>query len=467
MKILVFLDYDMLIRHFILSGVFQQIERRHDVKYVFHTDPTSPKKGIHTDIEALGLKNFVRFDIPRKRMGRWDMLYCPTVLHNQRGTENYKSRLDIMRALRDPKWVRRYEILAKPLIFPIYRAVFKRMMGVHQALFEFVRDEAPDVVVHPSILQGFFINDLIPICKRLRIPFVCLMNSWDNPSQKAAATGMVDKLVVWGEQTRRHAIELMGMPPEDVLPFGAAQFEVYRRPVVESDAELRALFKVPAGVPLLLYGGTSKGVRENIHLERLERAIAGGDMPKCHVIYRPHPWRGGLMGGEQSFFDYGFRHITMDPHMESYYRRVEGGQAEGFDMADYDVTRKLLHLVDAVTSPLSTILLEAIMFQKPVQVILAVEHVGTEAAEVGKILQSVLHFSDLKGPGISYCHAIEDFVGGCAALLGQAGDPTIRASLKELANFFVDMDGPPYGESVLKLVEQLAEGSRSQPARAG
>ena len=102
---------------------------------------------------------------------------------------------------------------------------------------------------------------------------------------------------------------------------------------------------------MLLYGGTSKGVKENIHLEVLDQAISNGSIPKCHVIYRPHPWRGSLMAGEKSFFDYHYRHITMDPHMVPYYRRVEAGEAEGFDMADYDVTRKLLHLVDVVTSP--------------------------------------------------------------------------------------------------------------------
>ena len=73
------------------------------------------------------------------------------------------------------------------------------------------------------------------------------------------------------------------------------------------------------------------------------------------------------MDGEKSFFDHAFKHVTMDPHMESYYRRVTNTDSQGFDMADYHVTHKLLHLVDAVTSPLSTILLEALLHGKPVQ----------------------------------------------------------------------------------------------------
>lgn len=454
LKALVFIDFDMLVRHFILSGAFCELGKHYDVKYVFHADRTSDKQGIHTDIDALGLKNYVRFPIPRKRMGTWDHLYCPTVLNNQRGTDNYEIRLELTYLTRPPKWARRYEFLSLPGIFQIFRFAFSTAMGVYQPLADFVRREAPDVVIHPTILQGYFINELVPICKKLNIPFLCLMNSWDNPSQKAAATGHPDKLVVWGEQTRRHAIDYMKMPPEDVLMFGAAQFQVYRKPVSESDAELRALFKVPEGISVLLYGGTSKGVMENLHLELIDAAVDDGRIPPCHVIYRPHPWRGALMTGERSFFDYDFRHITMDPFMEEYYRDATSGKADGFDMADYDVTRKLLHLVEAVTSPLSTILLEAVMHQKPVQVLLDSETGSKVSEDILKLGPRLTHFADLKGPGVTYCTDRNTIPEGCARLLEQAKDPEIRAGLKKLGDSFAVMDGPTYAERLLALTDE-------------
>ena len=454
-KALVFIDFDMVIRHFILSGAFRELEQAYDVKYVFHTDDTSPKQGIYTDVDALGLKNYSRFPIPRKRMGTWDPLYCATVLNNQRGTDNYKTRLELTYLTRSPKWVRRYEFLSLPGIFQIFRFAFSTAMGAYKPLSEFVKQESPDIVIHPTILQGYFINELVPICKKQNIPFLCLMNSWDNPSQKAAATGFPDKLVVWGEQTRRHAVDYMKMPPEDVLMFGAAQFQIYRKPVTESDAELRAAFKVPEGIPVLLYGGTSKGVMENLHLELIDAAIGDGRIPPCHVIYRPHPWRGALMTGERSFFDYDFRYITMDPFMEEYYRNATGGSAPGFDMADYDVTRKLLHLVEAVMSPLSTILLEAVMHQKPVQVLLDSE-TGSKISEgIQKLGPTVTHFADLKGPGITYCTDRNTIPEGCARLLEQAHDPEIRAALKKLGDSFAIMDGPTYAERLLALTDEM------------
>ena len=45
-KALVFIDYDMLVRHFVLSGAFAELEKRFHVRYVFHADSTSPKQAL-------------------------------------------------------------------------------------------------------------------------------------------------------------------------------------------------------------------------------------------------------------------------------------------------------------------------------------------------------------------------------------------------------------------------------------
>lgn len=454
-KVYVFLDYDMLIRHFILSSVFSELEDAYDVKYIFHNDETSAKRSIHIDVKSLGLVNAISFHLPRQRMGNWDHLYCPTILHRLRGTDYYEERRNLFREMRAPKWVRRYEFLAKPGIFQVYSRLFRTVQGVYQPLLELIKNDPPDLVLHPTILQGFFINELVPICRKLRIPFVCLMNSWDNPAQKAAATGHPDKLVVWGEQTRQHAIKYMKMPPEDILMFGAAQFQIFRKPVKETDAELRALFRVPAGKRILLYGGTSKSVAESEHLKIIENAIESGTIPDCHVIYRPHPWRGGLTSLETDFFACNFKHITMDPFMEAYYRKAVQTDYRGFDMADYEVTRKLLHLVDAVTSPLSTILLEAVMHQKPVQILSAAEHVDPQAKSLYQTATRQIHFADLAGDGVLRCNSADEIPEGCRHLMELAGNSEIKAGLKKLADHFVVMDGPGYGERLKVLADEM------------
>lgn len=453
---LVFLDYDMLIRHFVLAGAFRELEKTWRVKYVFLADSTSSKTPLTIDPAALGLADWTQFELPRLRMGTWDKLYCVTALRNQRGTSNYVWRKELMASVRGKKRVLWYELLSLPVFFQFFRRRFLGQMGVYDPLDTFIAKEAPDFVIHPSILAGYFINELLEICPRRRIPLAVLMNSWDNPSSKAMNTGLPDRLIVWGPQTRRHAIEYMRMPPERVLQFGAAQFDVYRDPVIETDDELRAFFRVPEGVPIVLYAGVSKSVDETAHLRTLDAAIADGQIPRCHIIYRPHPWRGGLVEGETDFFDVAWRHVSMDPAMEGYYRRTTLQAEKGFDMADYRVTAKLLRLVAGVISPLSTMLLEAIMHGKPIVMFVPGEDQSEVVQDLIKLGMKLPHFAEFWGAkGMDICTRSADLAPSVQRMLTDHQTPAIRDSLMAHARNYVVMDGPRYADRLAALAEEL------------
>lgn len=455
-KALVFIDHDLIVRHFIKSGVFRELEHSYDVTYIFNVDVSTKKKWLFTDVDELGLRSVLRTGITRARLGSWHKLFSASVLRNQRGTRNYRPRKDLMAEISGRWHTEYYALLSLPGIYPLFRRRFLARQGIHQPLADLIREQKPDIVFHPTILAGYYVNELPFICKAMKIPLVMLMNSWDNPSVKALGTSCPDKLVVWGEQTRRHAIEYMRMPEEDVLPFGAAQFQIYREAVKESGAELRAMFKVPEGLPILLYGGASKGAHESRYLKLLDDLIETGAIPSCYVIYRPHPWRGELGEGEVSFFDLECRHISMDPSMEPYYRRATTTGQFGIEMADYTITRKLLHLVSAVISPLSTILLEATVLGKPVLMFFPQEDMGMKGGRHTQLALNMVHFADFWGrPGVNVCDSETEFAGKCRLLMEQANDPAIGEELQRHARHFLVMDGPSYGERVRQLADQL------------
>jgi hypothetical protein len=457
-KALVFIDHDLIIRHFIKSGAFHELEKSFDVTYIFNIDETTEKKWIFTDIDSLRLPRVLRTGITRQRMGSWHKLFAASVLRNQRGTENYRPRKRLMAEISGKWHTEYYALLSMPGVFPLFRRRFLAQQGMYQPLVDLIRAEKPDVVIHPSVLAGYFVNELPFICKAMNIPLVMLMNSWDNPSTKALGTSQPDKLVVWGEQTRQHAIKYMRMPESDVLAFGAAQFQVYREPVKETDAELRAMFHVPEGVPILLYGGASKGAHESRYLKLLDHLIETGAIPHCHVIYRPHPWRGELGEGETGFFDLECRHISMDPFMESYYRRATTTGQFGIEMADYTITRKLLHLVSAVISPLSTILLEATILGKPVLMFFPQEDMGRTGGRHTQLALNMVHFADFWGaPGVNVCNKESEFAEKCRLLMAQAADQDIHDGLLRHASHFLIMDGQTYGERVRQLADSLAK----------
>lgn len=460
-KALIFVDHDLIVRHFIKSCAFRELEQDFDVAYVFNVDESTRKKWLFTDVDGLGLRNVMRTGITRARLGSWHKLFSASVLRNQRGTRNYRPRKELMAEISGRWHTEYYTLLSLPGIYPLFRRRFLARQGVHQPLADLIRAQEPDIVFHPTILAGYYVNELPFICKAMGIPLVMLMNSWDNPSVKALGTSYPDKLVVWGEQTRRHAIEYMRMPEQDVLSFGAAQFQIYREPVTESDAELRSMFKVPEGLPILLYGGASKGAHESKYLKLLDDLIVAGTVPPCHVIYRPHPWRGELGEGEVSFFDLACRHISMDPFMEPYYRRATTAGQFGIEMADYAVTRKLLHLVSAVISPLSTILLEATILGKPVLMFFPQDDMGQKGGRHTQLALNMVHFVDFWGkPGVNVCNSEAEFAGKCSQLMEQADDPAIHQELQRHARYFLVMDGPGYGERVRQLAHQLTNSDR-------
>src|SRR5581483_4214794 len=108
--------------------------------------------------------------------------------------------------------------------------------------------------------------------------------------------------------------------------------------------------------------------------------------------------------GETDFFDVAWRHVSMDPAMEGYYRRTAAKSEQGFDMADYRVTAKLLRLVAGVISPLSTMLLEAIMHGKPVLMFVPGEEQTADVQDAIKLGMKLPHFAEFWGAkGIDIC----------------------------------------------------------------
>ena len=267
------------------------------------------------------------------------------------------------------------------------------------------------------------------------------MNSWDNPSNKAVTTGAPDKLVVWGEQTRKHAIQFLRLPPERIEMFGAAQFQIYRTPITQSREVLCMKFKVPSNRPILLYSGAARSFNETGHLAMLDKAIECGEIPHCHVLYRPHPWRGRLAKGEKSFYDVDLKHVSLDPHMEEFYRGIVTSPRSDMFMADYGVTHELMYLINALISPLSTMMLEAALHGKPVLAMFVDAEPNSQTNKVSDVIRRLVYFADfVNKPGIFTCDDLDKLSGQVRTLLNASHDKTISKNLIDLASQYVVMD---------------------------
>jgi hypothetical protein len=448
-KLLVFIDHDITLRHFVLSGVLRRLEEEHDVLWVF---PERHRRVTHQPAD-LPIGRHRTVPVSESRLHGYRRLYHASVLRMLRRTRDKRAIFGFWREMLGPRAFWTSWVLSWPGTYHGYRHWMLARIGEPAHLNALLDEEKPDVIVHPTVLEGLFVSDLVHAGRARGVPTVFLMNSWDNPAVKAMTVGTPDRLIVWGQHSRVLAHERLRIPLENILVFGAAQFEVYRRPPRETPAAYRARLGIAGEHRLLLYAGSSKGLDETAHLVALETAIESGRLPRCTVLYRPHPWRARL-DTEEDFFARRWRHVLMAPDMEAYYRRHRAGDASMY-LADYAETHVTLSAVDVVVSPLSTILLEAGLHGKPILAYLPDEDMTTNIAMFS--MAKTVHFRDFfERVECLQCERPADLVADCTRLLEVADSPDAGERIRRQCAFFVDIGERSYAEQIDELVRGLA-----------
>ena len=447
-RIAVFVDHDIVVRHFVLSGVLAPLWAEHDVVFVF---PENHRR-VRIDPGGLAIPRYRTIPVAEERAHLYRRLYHATLLRNIRGGLEKTLLRRLWRSVLGKRAFYTSWACSLPVIHPLYRWWTLGRIGESDALNQLLAEEKPDVIVHPTVLEGLFVSDLVRWGTAHGTPTVLIMNSWDNPSTRAMLAGHPDRLVVWGEQTSQDAVRHLRTPVERVVRLGAAQFDVYRRPPKIPPAEFRRKLGVPDGVKVLLYAGSSKGLDESHHLLLLERAIEGGKLRNCFVLYRPHPWR-QYPEGEADFFSLTWKHVLLDPSMEACYRQSRAGQRIHIELADYEDTHVALSVADAVISPLSTILLEAALHGKPVAVYLPDEDMAGD-----KFMYAVARMTFFREfferVGCVKCESPTRFVDDCGALLRITEEPGIATRLKTQCAYFVESSDRAYAERLGEVIDR-------------
>ncbi len=452
MRIQIFVEHDIIIRHFIHSGAFRLLEARHEVQYVF---PKKTKR-IKTDISTLGLENKACIEVDQKRAAKLRHLAKIQTLHRTRRKAAYRAVQGAWKMMGEDVY-RGMWLRSQPVIFPIYRHKTLKQAGPCPQIERVIADFSPDLIIHPSVLEGLFIADLALYSKRSGTPFLVLMNSWDNPSTKSMVVDHPDVLAVWGEQTKQHAIEFMGTPEEKIHILGAAQFEVYRQKPTVSREQLCRSFGIDPSVHLIVYAGSSKSVNEIKHLRLLEDAIEHSGLENCFVIFRPHPWR-APSPDEPDFFDIPWRHVGMDPAMRAFYNNSKADQPNKINLTDYMDTHNLLSAADCLISNVSTIMLEAALHGNAVACMVSDDEI--KANPFLRAVHNSVYFDQfIQMMGIPRVRLHEQLATVCRELLAKASSPRFKQEQKEKAAYFVDQSDAPYSQRLLDLAQQMTTAS--------
>ncbi len=368
-KIAVFIDHDIIIRHFLLNGFLQQLEDRHHLTFIF---PKNHRR-MKTDPKSLNLKDYRLIEIDEERAYLLRRLYQHHVLRNARRGLNKKFLYEFWEEVLGRRTFFKTWINSFPILYWFYKRKTLKKVGGNLPLDQLLKKLKPNVIIHPTVLEGLFVTDLIEWGRENKVPTVYLMNSWDNPSTKAMTMGNPEWLVVWGEQSQKHANMHLKMNKDRILTFGAAQFEIYCSPPSMTPEEFKKKLGIEVNSKVILYAGSSKQVKEVQHLIELEKAIEERKLPPCYIVFRPHPWR-GVVEGEVDFFSRSWKWVMMDPMMKEYYIESQKDPAKIF-LPDINYTHIILNTCDILISPVSTILLEAALHDKPILAFLPEEDI--------------------------------------------------------------------------------------------
>jgi hypothetical protein len=451
LRLAIFVDHDIVYRHFIQSGAFVELVARHDVTIVAPALGPANKRlttDIATERPDLSVE-WIKVDVDR--VTSWRRLFQISQLRWRPGAD-WAAQRAVVRYTIGPKASLLFTALAFPGVYQLARrSILSSLAAKPSSIAATLERLRPDILLHPTVLDGYFINDVVMLGRTRGIPTVAIMNSWDNPSTKRAMTGNPDWLLVWGRQTRDHAIKYMGIDPARAVPFGAAQFDVYRRAPRISREKFCQEHDIDPRRRLLLYAGSSKGSDEFAHLCRIDDAIDAGELADVTVVYRPHPWgRGGYKG--ERLLDHPWRNVRIERSMRRYLEQVRAG-AKAVYLADYAETHDVLSSIDALVSPLSTIILEGALHGKPALCFLPDERPGSSL----RLQSRHVHFEDMyRSPMVIKADGDAQLVPKLIGLMKRVGDPDFaRICTTECAHFVQPLD-EPYPLRLARFIEGIA-----------
>jgi hypothetical protein len=178
-------------------------------------------------------------------------------------------------------------------------AAAERAIPVHQPIVDFLRAQAPDVLlVSPLVAAASEQVDWIKAAGACGIRTAVCVASWDNLTNKGLLRVEPDRVLVWNEAQKREAEEYHYIPAEKIVVTGAQLFDKWFSKTVTRD---RAAFcervGLPGSSPFLLFTGSSsfisKSSAEVAFVRRWVQALrtsADPELRAINILVRPHPY---------------------------------------------------------------------------------------------------------------------------------------------------------------------------------
>ena len=155
------------------EGTLLMSLEKFDFTFAYAKYSNSKKQYINVDLLNYVSDKVLSWEIPRKRIGYRYFLFVAQALFVNSGADNYKlikhCKFYVELEKRNTNYI---ALFSPPFVFPIFKLLFKIVMGSHQPIIKMIERAKPDLVINPTLLTGSYINDILPITKQKDIKCV-------------------------------------------------------------------------------------------------------------------------------------------------------------------------------------------------------------------------------------------------------------------------------------------------------
>lgn len=354
MKILIVIDNDLYLRNFVLSGSFNKLPRQNVTLAL--SDAVIKLK--HLIPKSFNTKTYLRNEQNKARVAVFNQI---SMRHLRDKSSTFAIKTTRYGGTFKDKFI--FNLFSYPILYQIAKWILIKKLVKNSSLEQVIIETKPEIVLFPlSGYEGTGL-ELISLSKKHNYKTLFLTNGWDNLSSKGVFMMLPDYLGVWGPQALVDAINIQNMSFSKIFLLGCSRYENYFQKIQTK----KKIFPFK----YILFAGSTTAADEITPLKIFDDVLTKLKVKDIKIIYRPHPMRAPRKGYD--FFEKKkYKNIVIDPQVEKDYyqdkiKGTESGAAQNFP--DLNYYPELLKNSLFIISPLSSMLIEAAIFDVPALVL--------------------------------------------------------------------------------------------------
>lgn len=305
----------------------------------------------------------------------------------------------------------------------------KVIFRVDSAFVDYLREVRPALVIYPGSAMDSYSHYVVRSAQSLGIPTLMIVSHWDYFSKKGMLRTAPRRIYLWGEDMRELVMRRDSVAADALRVLGAPHFQKYLSSEISRERARHALGLPPAG-RILLFAGTSTPYDEVAVLARLSNFLIQSRLNDIRIIYRPHPraWKRIV------------REATDPRHLPG----VLVDEPDAPRTVSGDHVTALMHAIDAIVSPFSTMILEAALCGRPAFCVGFAD--GVNSWDFAEALNNE-HIAILRGRSwLSICKDSDRLEGQFAEFLASLDRPGVGEAIRDEVQRTVFHDDRTYAD---------------------